>query len=153
MELDGSLPHSQQPATSLYPVPDRSSPWSPWVFQVVVFPQVSPPKLSMHLSPIRATCPACFSVLDLIVQGMKLLVINYPLTFTVTGAGFVREPSGWAQLRWICSCLRAKFQCVTLSGLFGTGGCRPHIRVFVNISVTSRQLADHSLRTIQNEIF
>ena len=65
MEAEGSLPHSQVPATCPYPEPARSSPYphilipedpaqhySPiyaWVSQVVYFPQVSPPKPCVHL--------------------------------------------------------------------------------------------------------
>ena len=62
-----TLPHSQVPATSPYPEPARSSPqpniplpedpsyyYHPliytWVSPVVSFPQVSPPKPSIHLS-------------------------------------------------------------------------------------------------------
>ena len=60
MESEGSLPRSQAPAACPYPEPDRYSPrphipvhedpssyFPPiyaWVFQVVSFPQVSPPK-------------------------------------------------------------------------------------------------------------
>ena len=60
MEPEGSLPHSQVPASCPYPEPDQSSPcphitlsedpsqyYPPIyasVFQVVSFPQVSPPK-------------------------------------------------------------------------------------------------------------
>ena len=59
MEPEGSLPHSQVPATCSYTEPGRTSqcPYIPlpedaslyypptyaWVFQVVSFPQVSPP--------------------------------------------------------------------------------------------------------------
>jgi len=66
MEPEGSLPHSQVPATCPYSEPDRSSPYthiplseytssyySPiyaWVSQVVSFLQVSPPKLCIRLS-------------------------------------------------------------------------------------------------------
>jgi hypothetical protein len=67
METEGSLPHSQMPATCLYPEPDRFSPYShiplpadspyyyppiyAWVFQVVSIPQVSSPKPCIyHLS-------------------------------------------------------------------------------------------------------
>ena len=69
MEPEGSLPHSQVPATCPYPESDQSSPRShkplpedpsyyyppiyAWVSQVVSFVQVSPPKLL--LSPIRGT--------------------------------------------------------------------------------------------------
>jgi hypothetical protein len=67
------------PATCRYPEPDQSSPCLPntlsegpshyppidaWVFQVVSLPYVFPPKSSIHLSPIRATCPARL-ILDL----------------------------------------------------------------------------------------
>ena len=67
MESEGSLPHSQVPATCPYPEPDLSSPYPhiplteltgdpsyyylliyAWVFQVVSFPQVSPTKPSIH---------------------------------------------------------------------------------------------------------
>ena len=67
MVPEGSLPHSQVPATCPYPEPARSSPhphiplpenpslyYSPiyaWVFQTVSFPQVSPPKPYIPLSP------------------------------------------------------------------------------------------------------
>ena len=66
MEAEDSLPHLQVPATCPYPEPVRSSPnphipipgdssqyYPPihaWVFQVVSFPQVSPPKHCIHLS-------------------------------------------------------------------------------------------------------
>ena len=38
------------------------------VFQVVSFPQVSPPKLCVHLSPIRATCSDHLIPLQLITR-------------------------------------------------------------------------------------
>jgi len=55
MEPEGSLPHSQVPATYAYPEPARSSPYPhillpedptiyAWVSQVVSFPQASLPK-------------------------------------------------------------------------------------------------------------
>ena len=66
MELEGSLPHSQESATCLFPEPDwcRPCPHIPllddptkyypsifaWVFQVVSFPRVSPPKSCIHCS-------------------------------------------------------------------------------------------------------
>jgi hypothetical protein len=66
MEPEGSLPHLQAPATCLYPEPEQSSQCLPSqlmkiyfniippvyvsVFQVVSFPQVSPPKLCVHFS-------------------------------------------------------------------------------------------------------
>ena len=59
MEPEGSLPHSQVPATYPYPEPPQSSPYShnplpedpsqyyppiyAWVSPLVSFPQVSPP--------------------------------------------------------------------------------------------------------------
>jgi len=66
MELEGSLPHSQVPATCPYPEPARSRPYlhiplpeEPsyyypliyiWLSQVVSFPLVSPPKPCIRLS-------------------------------------------------------------------------------------------------------
>ena len=65
MEPEGSLPHSQASATCPYPEPAPSSPLLPiqlpadpsyynsiyaWVFQVVSFPQVFPPKSCIRLS-------------------------------------------------------------------------------------------------------
>jgi len=77
MELEGSLPHSQVPATFPYPEPAQSSPYpyialpadpfqySPpiyfWVSQVVSFPQISP------LNPcIRFSSHPLFSLLLII---------------------------------------------------------------------------------------
>jgi hypothetical protein len=82
MELEGSLPHSQVPATSPYPEPDQSftdlhislpqdyHPIYALVSQVVSFPQVSQPKPSIHLfsPPIHATCPAHLILLDFITR-------------------------------------------------------------------------------------
>ena len=63
MEPKGSLPCLQGPVTCPYPELDQSIPRTPshilkihfniicaWVFQMVSFPQVSPPKPCMHLS-------------------------------------------------------------------------------------------------------
>ena len=61
MEPEGSLPHAQVPTTCPYPEPHQSRPcphsnsWNQfapiyaWVFQVVSFSQVCPPKSCMHL--------------------------------------------------------------------------------------------------------
>jgi len=84
MEPEGSLPHSQVPATCPNPEPARSSPYPhiplpeslsqyyppiyAWVSQVTSFPHVSPPKPTHLLSPIRATFLAHLSVLDLITR-------------------------------------------------------------------------------------
>ena len=84
MEPEGSLPHSQQPATCSYPEPAQSSPRLhipppkdpseypiyAWVFKVVSLPQVSPPKPCIDLSspPMRATCPVHCILFDLITQ-------------------------------------------------------------------------------------
>ena len=84
MEPEGSLPHSQVPATCPYPKPDRSSPYPhislpedpyeyyppiyAFFFQVVTFPKVSPPKPSTRLSSARATCPAHLILLEFITR-------------------------------------------------------------------------------------
>jgi len=84
MQPESSLPHSQVPATCPHPsrssphphipLPEDSSYYDPpiyvWVFQVVSFPQVSPPKpLYMPLlSSIRSTCPAHRILFDLITR-------------------------------------------------------------------------------------
>ena len=83
MEPEGSSPHSQQPATCPCPEPDPSSPCpqptSPSSILILPshlrlglssgsFPQVSPLKPCMHLSPIRATCSDHLSLLDLITR-------------------------------------------------------------------------------------
>ena len=85
MGPEGSLPHSQLPATCPFPEPDQSSPCLPiplpkdpsyycppiyaWVFQVVSFPHVSPPKPCMHLSsPYNCYILRQFIHLDFITQ-------------------------------------------------------------------------------------
>jgi hypothetical protein len=88
MEPGGSLPHSQEPATSPYPEPVQSSPLSPipltedafyyypliyaQVFQMVLFLQVFSTKIlyASLLSPIRATCPTHLILVDLITRIM-----------------------------------------------------------------------------------
>jgi len=72
MKPEGSLPHSQQPATCPYPETDQSSPYRPIkirVFQAGPFRQVSLPKL-VYTSPlpIRATCHTYLILLALIGQ-------------------------------------------------------------------------------------
>jgi len=86
-----SLPRFQVLATFTYPEPFQSSP-SPhptsrypseyyhpiyaWVFQVVSFPQASPPKpCARPPLPIRATCPAHLILLDFITR--KILGEEY----------------------------------------------------------------------------
>jgi len=85
MEPEGTLPHSQVPATCPYPEPARSSPYlhtplpedpsyyySPiytWISHVVSFPQVSPPKPCIHLSfPSHALHSANLILLHFITQ-------------------------------------------------------------------------------------
>ena len=66
MEPESSLPHSQVSATCPNPEPDRPylhiplsedpfqyyTPIYVWVFQIISFPQVSPPKPCIHLSSL-----------------------------------------------------------------------------------------------------
>ena len=80
MEPEGSLPHSQLPATCPYPEPTQSSPY-PHFLKIHLnilpstpgspqwsLPQVSPPKPCTSLSPIRATCPTHHFLLDFIIR-------------------------------------------------------------------------------------
>ena len=93
MGPEGSLPHSQVPATCPYPVLARSSPYPhiplpedpsyyyppiyAWVSQVVSLPQVSPTEnlYTPLLSPIRATFSAPPIFLDFITR--KILGEEY----------------------------------------------------------------------------
>ena len=83
MEPKGSLLCLQRPVTCPYPELDQSIPCPPsqfpkihfniicaWVFQIVSFPQVPPPKPCMCISspPYCATCPTQLILLNLITQ-------------------------------------------------------------------------------------
>ena len=83
MEPEGSLPHSQLPATCPYPVPDRSSPYSHFlkIHLNIILPSIpGSPQWSLSLrfptrtlyipllSPIRSTCPAHLILLYFITR-------------------------------------------------------------------------------------
>jgi hypothetical protein len=77
METEGSLPHSQVPATCLYPDPAQSSPWPQKICVNIILPSTSgSPQWSFSLkfpykplhSHIRATYPAYLIRLDYITR-------------------------------------------------------------------------------------
>jgi hypothetical protein len=75
VELEGSLPRSQELSTCTYPEPDQSSPHHPipslqcyTLTYVLVFLFVSfPLTIAVIFSLIRATCPAHLILLNLII--------------------------------------------------------------------------------------
>ena len=104
MSPEGSLPHSQVPATCPYPKPPPSSPYPfiplpedptlyyhssiyAWVLQVESFPQISPtkPYIRPSFPLVRTTCPVHLILLELIawtllrwgVQIIKLLIMQF----------------------------------------------------------------------------
>ena len=78
METEGSLPHSQVPATCPYPISQLNiiHPSTP-VSKAVSFPQISPPKPCIRLScpPICTICPYHLILLDFITR--KILGEEY----------------------------------------------------------------------------
>ena len=107
MEPEGSLPLSQLPATCPYPEPHRSSPYPHTLhflnirlniilprpgFPSGLFPSGFPTKTlcTPLLSPIRATCPASFILLDLITRKISLssslcIFLHSPVTSSFFG--------------------------------------------------------------------
>jgi len=126
MEPEGSLPHSQVPDTCSYPEPARSSPcpfsiplpedpseyYPPiyaWFFQVVSFPQVSPPKPSIHLSPARASFPTHLILLDFITRtilgeehrslsSLLCSLLHSPVTSSLLGRNILLNTLLWNTL-------------------------------------------------------
>jgi hypothetical protein len=83
MEPEDALLSSQDPVTDPYPEPDRSSPWLPICLKSILilsthlrlglpsglFPSGFPTNIlyTFLFSPIRATCPVHFILLDFII--------------------------------------------------------------------------------------
>jgi len=78
MKPEGSLPHSQVPATCPYPEPARSSPYSHFLkihFNIILTSalvshmwSLFQPKPCIRLSSVCATCPAYHILLDIITR-------------------------------------------------------------------------------------
>ena len=99
MELEGSLPHSQQPDTCSYPEPNHQAhpslshfsginfniipPSTTYVFQVVYFFQVSLP--NTLYAPFLSTVPkhSLFISLFLIKNTIKYNIMKYNLYYTL----------------------------------------------------------------------
>jgi len=121
MEPEGSLPHSQQPATSPYPEPARSSPYPPhptsWRSNIILsshlhlglpsglFPSGFPTKTlyTPLLSLIRATCPGHLILLDLITRAILgeqyrslstslCSFLLFPVTSSPLGPNILKRP-------------------------------------------------------------
>ena len=98
MEPEGSLPVYRSPPpvpilshiNPVYgppiPLPEYPSSYYPsiyaWVFQVISFPQVSPPKSCIHLSPIRTKCHVHLNLSNVITRiafGEECRPLNFSL--------------------------------------------------------------------------
>ena len=136
MEPEGSLPHSQVPATCPYPEPARSSPYPTSHFLKIhlniIFPSTPwTPKCSHSgfpakilytplLSPIRATCPAHLILLYLITRtilggeykSLSSLVCNFlqsPVTSSLLGPIFSLVPYSQTPSAYVPLCERPSF--------------------------------------------
>ena len=133
MEPEGSLPHSQVPATCPYPDPARSSPYPhiplpeqpsyyyppiyAWVSQVVSFPQVSPPKPCTSLSSppyaLHAPPVSFFSILSPDLQHN----IKQKLRTNVAQISSAAFPVIWTlPYPFVDVCLSVCCECCVLSG-------------------------------------
>jgi len=108
MEPEGSLPHSQVPATCPYPEPARSSPYLhillpedpfyyypliyAWVSQAVSFPQLSPPTPLLSTSPPYVLHALPISFFSILSPEQYWVRSNKVVNFSMIVASFLTNP-------------------------------------------------------------